>query len=507
MESSNSTRIARNTVFLYIRMFVSMAISLYTSRVVLNALGVEDYGIYGIIGSIVVLFSFLNSSMSASTSRFMTFEMGRRDAHRLTAVFNCALIIHVVLAVIVVVLLETLGIWFLNHKLVIPENRMLAATWVFHLSTAACALTIMQVPFSAAIISNERMGFYAYIDIIHSILKLGIVFLLGITAFDKLVFYAVLMLGVHLIVFSANTLYCQTKFPECKLDLRWNKKLGKSMLGFSAWTIYPNVCFTSRQQGTNFLLNIFGGTIVNAAAGIAATTLAVLEQFSNNVLMAARPQIIKRYAEGDTRSMADLLKQTSLIANLLFLIVAIPFVAEIKYVLKAWLIIVPPYTTGFCLALVIGAFISLNSNVIYISIQASGKMMLYSITAGTTSLMVLPVLYLIFHHGGSLLFAYIIPIASNSAIYLYCLYSLKKISPDISLRHYVWGTLFQSILCVLAAIGSLIVLHLYMPSSFLRLFISIFLSSVLIIGISYHFVLSQSVKQMIRSKIKEKFKP
>ena len=277
------------------------------------------------------------------------------------------------------------------------------------------------------------------------------------------------------------------------------------MISFSAWSLYPKICFSSRQQGTNVLLNIFGGTIVNAAAGLASTTLTILEQFATNILMASRPQIIKLYAQGNINSMVKLLKQTSLISNMLFAICAIPFIAEIDYILSLWLVNVPAYTSGFCVTLIIGSFITLNNNVIYSSILASGKITLYSITAGTTSILVLPVLYFIFKNGGSLYYAYGIPIIVNILIYFYCLAVLKKITKTVSITKYIRDTLGISLLLIIIPSMCLWALQYYMPSSFLRLLVSVCLSTSVLLIIAFKCVLPKSIKQFIITKIKNRF--
>lgn len=500
-EESANRRIAKNTLALYVRMLLSMAVSLYTSRVVLNTLGVEDYGTYGLVGSVVVLFTFLNGAMSLSTSRYLTYELGTGNTERLRRVFNCALWIHLGIVVLVVVLAETVGLWFLLNVLKIPAGRMGAAQWVYQLSVLASVVTITQVPYNASVMAHERMDFYSYVEIFGSFLKLGIVYLLVLAPYDKLIFYATLVFAVQLLLATIYRVYCIRHFPECHFRGLWDKELGRSMLSFSGWSLYSNLCFTSRQQGTNYLLNIFGGVAVNAAAGLATTTLYILEQFSNNLLLAARPPIIKSYACGDLPEMERLLCLTSTVANLLYLMVAIPFIAEMPYVLRLWLVNVPPYMTGFCVLLIVGAFISLNNNVIFIAIQASGRVRVYSMIAGTIALLVVPVLYLIFRFHGSLYWAYGLSIVSPFITYFYCLYSLSLISHNINLWYYVWYTLLRVLIICIPTIIVVLLLKKELPFSFSR-FIMVCLFSVLLLGgLGYVVLLPQHMKTKIKQTI------
>ena len=291
----NRRKIFKNTVMLYVRLLFSTIISLYTSRVVLNQLGVNDYGIYSLVGGIVLIFSFLNASMSAATSRFITVEITNGDENTLKETFNVALITHIIIAGIVLILAETVGLWFVLNKLNIENHRMTAALWVYQLSVASSLVSITQVPYNSSLIAHENMGLFAYIDILSSVLKLGVALLLYVAFFDSLIFYAVFIFIVSVIIASLYRIVCIRKYKECRFQWKWNKEIGKSLLNFSGWNLYAQGCFVGRQQGTNILLNIFGGTAVNAAAGLATTIQNIIEQGATNLVMAARPQIIGQY--------------------------------------------------------------------------------------------------------------------------------------------------------------------------------------------------------------------
>lgn len=291
-------RIAKNAIMLYLRMFLTMIVGLYTSRIVLTTLGVEDYGVYGVVGGIVSMLSFLNASMSGATSRFLTFELGRGDRQRLSDTFSTALIFHVLIAIIVFIIAETVGLWFFYNKLVIPENRIDAAFWVYQLSILSSMFTITQVPYNSCIIAHEKMDVYAYVEMLNVTLKLGIVYLLMVGNFDKLILYAVLVFLVSFIIMFIYRIYCLYMFEECKFHFIVKKAYMSPFLTFSGWDLYGNLSYTVRIQGANFVLNMFYGVVLNAANGIASTVQGILMGFSSNIIMAFKPAIIKKYAVG-----------------------------------------------------------------------------------------------------------------------------------------------------------------------------------------------------------------
>ena len=268
---TSNKRIAKNALMLYIRMFISMIVGLYTSRVVLATLGVEDYGIYGVVGGVVSMMGFLNASMSGATSRFLTFELGRGDMKRLADTFSSALIVHIGIAIIVFIVAETVGLWFLCNKLVIPEDRMEAAHWVYQCSILSAMLGITQAPYNASIIAHEKMGVYAYVEILNVTLKLLIVYLLVIGDFDKLKLYAVLVLAVSVLIMLIYRIYCIRMFQETHFHFVWKKDILKPLLSFSGWNLYGNLGNMFQQQGTNFVINFFFGVVMNAAMSVGLT--------------------------------------------------------------------------------------------------------------------------------------------------------------------------------------------------------------------------------------------
>lgn len=390
---SSNKRIAKNTVMLYIRMLLSMVVSLYTSRVVLNTLGVEDYGIYGVVGGVVAMFSFLNSAMSGATSRFLTYEMGRGDTQRLKDTFSSALLVHIGIALIVFVLSETVGLWFLIHKLVIPDERMIAAHVVYQLSILSTMVSITQVPYNATIIAHEKMDIYAYVELLNVSLKLLIVFLLPVIGHDKLIVYGILIFAVSVLIAMTYRWYCFKRFQEVHFRFFWNKNIIYPMLSFTGWDLYGNMSVSWRQQGMNFLLNIFFGPALNAASSIATTIQGVISGLSGNISMAYRPQIIKNYASRNFDRMNELLVMSVKFTLTMFLMIAIPAFIEIETVLSLWLGIVPEYTATFFRLIILSNIFTVVNGIITIPIHATGNIKQISFYTGSIYLISLLPMY------------------------------------------------------------------------------------------------------------------
>lgn len=306
-KQTDNKRIAKNTLMLYIRMIFVMLVSLYTSRVVLATLGIEDYGIYNVVGGVVVMFGFLNGAMSASTSRYITFALGKGELGEQLKVFNTSLQIHLIIALLILLLAETVGLWFLQSKMIIAGDRQYAAFWVYQCSVLTMMASIINVPFNASIIAHERMSVFAYISIFEVISKLGIVYLLMIVPVDKLIFYAALLFAVQLLMQSVYMRYCVRHFEEVELKKIWSKPLFTEMLGFAGWNLMGNCAGILSTQGVNILLNMFFGPAVNAARGVAVQVQGAVSYFSSNFQMALNPQITKNYATGDLQAMHNML--------------------------------------------------------------------------------------------------------------------------------------------------------------------------------------------------------
>ncbi|NDV78862.1 polysaccharide biosynthesis protein [Dysgonomonas sp. 511] len=504
-EISNNKRIAKNTVMLYIRMLLSMVVSLYTSRVVLNTLGVEDYGVYGVVGGVVTMFSFLNASMSGATSRFLTYEMGQGNHLRLKETFSSALIIHIGIALFVFILAETIGLWFVYNKLVIPEGRMTAAIWVYQFSVLSTMITITQVPYNASIIAHEKMDVYAYVEIANVVLKLLIVYLLVIGDCDKLILYAILVFLVSVIIAFTYRIYCLKKFEECKFNFTWNKEILKPMLSFSGWDLYGNMCVVARTQGTNILLNIFFGTILNAANSIAITVNGVVLGLANNILMAYRPQIIKKYSTREWLSFHELLINATKYSLLFFLLLTIPLMFEVEFVLKLWLGIVPEYTVDFCRIILILNCLGLINSVVTIGIHATGDIKRLSVITGTFFLFVIPLSYFFLKSGYSANVVYVCSCVMMVVIIISNLSLLKGLSPQFLVSHYLYDSIIKPfIITVIASILSLQIYIYIQPGIIRLLFICIVSTSSLISG-TYFIMLDKKQRVFLLALLKTKY--
>lgn len=393
---SSNTRIAKNTLALYFRMLLNMVVVFYTSRIVLDALGVEDYGIYNVVGGIVYLFTFLNTSMSSATQRFLTFEIGKKsDVNRMAKVFSTSLNIHVLISLAILILGETVGLYFLNAYMVIPHERIFAANWVYQCSVAACCVGIVALPFNAIIISYERMRVFAWISIFDVVLKLLIAYLLYLTAYDKLVVYSSLILLVSLITPLIYYSYCRKHFLECKFKIVKDKALFKEMCNFAGWNLIGNLAYMGFTQGLNILLNVFFGPVVNAARGVAVQVQGAVGQFSRNFQMAVNPQITKKYAAGDLKGMHTLLYRSSKFSFFLLLVISLPVILQTEKILNWWLVDVPDHAVNFFRIIICISMLDVLANPLNVSAQATGKIKCYQLIEGGSLLLIVPVSYIV----------------------------------------------------------------------------------------------------------------
>lgn len=395
-QKENTKRIAKNTMMLYIRMLFGMLVSLYTSRVVLQALGVEDYGIYNVVGGVVSMFSLLSGSLSAAVSRFLTFELGRNNLNRLTKVFSTALCVHAILALVVLILSETVGVWFLNYHMNIPENRMFAANWVFQFSIFSFLLGLFSVPYNASIVSHERMSVFAFVGIGDTLLQLSIVLFIafGDIHLDKLIFYACLLVLKGLVLQTFYFYYCRRSFEECRFRLNIDRPLLKEMTGFAGWNFIGASSALLRDQGCNILLNIFYGPLLNTARGIANQVNAAIGAFVGNFMVALNPQITKSYAEGDYRYTFSLIFRGARFSFYLLLFLALPVLLNTQYILSIWLNVVPEHTVLFVQLVLVLSMCDTISNPLITVMLATGRIKNYQIIVGGLQMMNFPLSYL-----------------------------------------------------------------------------------------------------------------
>lgn len=395
-QSENTKRIAKNTLMLYVRMLFSMLVSLYTSRVVLNTLGVEDYGIYNVVGGFVAMFSLVSSSLSSSVSRFLTFELGKGDMERLRRVFTTSVSIQLVLMVVILILMETVGVWFLNTRMTIPANRLYAANWVFQASIISFLLGLFSVPYNASIVSHERMKAFAYIGILDVILRLFIVLFIAYSSwqFDRLIVYALLLVAVGASLQCIYLYYCRKNFEECRFRIYFDKECWKEMSAFAGWNFIGCTAGLLKDQGVNILLNLFIGPIVNAARGIAMSVNTAVVGFAGNFMAALNPQITKSYAAGEQAYMISLVERGSRFSFYIMLIFALPILMETDFVLTLWLKQYPAHTVNFVRLVLLLSMIDILSNTLITTQNATGKIRNYQLVVGSMLLMNFPLSYI-----------------------------------------------------------------------------------------------------------------
>lgn len=398
---TNNKTIAKNTMFLYFRMFVTMIISLFTSRVVLQTLGVDDFGIYQAVGGIVGLLSFINSALATGSSRFLTFSMGEGDAQKLKRVFSTTLTAHVGLAIIIVVLAESVGLWFLFNKMVIPAERMDAAVYAYHLSIVTAFFSITQVPYGACIIAHERMTVYAYVSIVEAVLKLVIVYLLVVGDFDKLKLYATLLCAVQVGIILFYRYYCTRRFEEVSLRLSIDKNIFKEVASFSGWSLFANASIALNNQGILILLNMFFAPAVVAARSISLQVNGIANQFVSNFQTAANPQIVKMYAAGDYEGSKHLLIQTTKVSYYMMLILALPIAITANSLLRFWLGVVPVYADVFLQLVVIQSLFHVFDVSFYRALYAKGQIRENALISPTLGFIQFPIVYFLFKVGAS----------------------------------------------------------------------------------------------------------
>jgi len=484
--SANNKRIAKNTILLYFRMFLTMGVSLYTSRIVLNTLGVEDFGIYNVVGGVVIMFSFLNSSMSSATQRFLSFELGKGDYAQLKKVFSMSVNIHAVIAIAIFILAETIGLWFLNTKLNIPEGRMEAANWVYQFSVLSFMLTVMGVPYNATIIAHERMNVYAWVSIIEVVLKLAIVFALVWFGVDKLKLYAVLVLGVTIVTWTIYRFYCKQHFAESKYRFAWDKSLFKTLMNYAGWNLFGNVASVAYNQGINIMLNIFFGPVINASRGIAYQVNGAVSGFVSNFQMSMNPQIVKSYAANDIKYMHQIIFQGAKYSFFLLFILSLPILLETEIILKTWLKIVPEYTVIFTRLAIINVLIDCVSGPLMTAAQASGRIKKYQAIVGGLLLLILPVSYLLLKLGfppQSTLYVSI----SISVIALFA--RLFIISPlvNLSILTFVRSVIFRVLLVAGVAVLFPLIVKQSIGNEFIQFFV-VCISSVLSVVLSIYWL-------------------
>lgn len=500
--TENNKRIAKNTLLLYFRMLLLMAVSLYTSRVVLNALGVEDFGIYNVVGGIVAMFTVLSGSLSAAISRFITYELGKENQENLNKIFSSAVTIQLGLAGIILLLAESIGLWFLNFKMNIPISRMEAANWVFQFSIFTFAINLISVPYNASIIAHERMSAFAYISILEAIGKLTIAFLIAISPMDKLTFYAILMCVVAFIVRLTYGNYCKRHFSECTYHFSWDKQLLKQMFGFAGWNFIGASSAILRDQGGNIVINLFCGPTVNAARGIAFQVNNAVNQFVTNFMTALNPQITKSYASGDKEYMMTLIFQGARLSFYMLFLLSLPILINTHYILTLWLKMVPEHAIAFVQLTLIFALSESISQPLITAMLATGKIRNYQIIVGGLQMMNLPISYIFLRIGFFPEIVIIIAIIISQSCLIARLLMLRKMI-NISLKKYM-KKVYCNIITVMI-ISSIIpfMLTINNDETFLTFILQSFITIACTIITIYYIGCSKSEKLFIKNKLQK----
>lgn len=502
--TSNST-IAKNTMFLYFRMLLTMAIGLFTSRIVLQVLGVENYGIYNLVGGVVIFFTFINNSLLSGTQRFLSFELGKENP-QITEVFSSCFRLHLILSLIFLIIAETIGLWLINTQLVIPAERLYAANWVYQFSVITCVINIIRCPLNAALISYERMGVYAYIGILEAVLKLAVAYLLFISPVDKLISYSTLTFVSMLIVLVISTYYTLKKLPEISLTRNTNKNLMKDVVNFSKWSVLGSLVNVGMEQGLSIIINIFYGVVGNAAVGVANQVNSHIAGFVNNFQVALNPQLTKNQAGNDRQKQFNLIYRSAKFSYFIMLFLAVPIVLNLDYLLYLWLGTYPPHTTSICLFIILGVLIETLSGPLWVSIFATGKIRTYQLVISSVLLMNMPLAFL----AGELNLPPASVFAIRAAIFIVALVVrlifLKKMI-NLEFTPFAKNVIIPVTIVSVPLFALIYAKYRYIPettfASFVLQSIAILIIEIVIIGM---FGLNNSEREFISKTIKKKIK-
>lgn len=503
--AENNKRIAKNTLLLYIRLFVTMVIGLFTSRVILSTLGVTDYGVNNVVAGFVAMFSMFTNSLSAAISRFLTFNLGKGDAEKLKTVFSTSVNIMIAMAIIVTIVAGIFGLWFLNSKLNIPADRMYAANWVFHFSVITFAVNLISIPYNASIIAHEKMDVFAYISILEVVLKLAVVYMLYISPLDKLITYSFLLLLVSVFIRIVYGIYCSRKLEECCYSMVFDRTLLKEMGGFAGWNMLGTACTMFNTQGVNILMNLFFGVVTNAARGIVNQVESVIVQFVSNFTTALNPQVTKSYASGNLDYMHSLVYKGTKFSYYLILIMALPFMFEAEFVLKLWLGEYPEEAPLFLRLAIIATMVDRLGNTTAVAAWATGNIKKYYIIVSATIIFVFPLTYIAYKIGAPAYVAYLIFIIFYFVIMWQKVFILKGLTgfqPKEFLKNVMYPITITTIMAILIPLLTAHYLADNVVGSILQIIISVMSSIVAI----YLFGLTKGEKALMMDTIQSRIK-
>ena len=503
--TSSNKRIARNSIFLSIRMVIVMIISLYTSRVILQTLGVEDYGVYNVVCGFVAMFTFLNTSMSNGIQRFFNFELAKNGTDGANKVYVTSLLIQLLLGVVIIVLTESIGLWYLHNKMVIPEGRMFAAEWIFQLSMVGFLLVIMQVPYTAAVMAHEKMDFYAIVSILDAVIKLVLVIILPYVDYDKLITFGAFILAMHIFDFLLYFFYCKKKFAEITLRNRKEKGLDKalfgSMLGFSGWNIFGSFSNMMRDQGINLIMNFFYGPVVNAARGIAMQVNGAINNLLGSILTPVRPQVIQSYARKEIDRSMRLTFSISKFSLFFLMLLALPISVEIDCILHLWLgDVVPEHTQVFCIIILATSAILIPMGALATLVHASGKMKTYQLVGSIVKLLSVPIAFVMMKIGYTPEWALIAVFVFDAIGFFVGMLIIKTLMP-FSIRNYLKYVLIPITPVFIISFIVEYALHYYMSDGILRLLVVLMAGSIISLVSFYLMAITKEEKVILNGLI------
>lgn len=498
---NNNKQIAKNTLYMYFRMLLILIISLYTSRVVLKTLGIDDFGIYNLVNGIIVSFSFINNSLVSSAQRYMSYALGARDKQQFNSIFSTCIVLFTLVGLVFCLILEPIGLWLINNKLTIPVSRISAANFIFHIAILNSLLSFIRIPYSSAIISCEKMSFYAYLSIIESIAKLLVVFLLVLISIDKLILYSSLLLMITMITNVVYIYFCR-KTIKCKVSKQWNISQIKDIFSFSSWSLYEGLANIAKVEVVSLLLNVFNGVALNAAVGIAKQLNMAVNNFTANFQTAFRPQITKSYASGDKDRLQYLIYNTSKFSTVIFLIIALPLCYNIDFLLELWLGVVPQYTASFSICFIFVSLIEAIGGPFWMTGHAIGNIKWLQLISGSIRLMSIPIAYilLVYKYNPSCVFA--AQVMLELFVYVYrMIYLRNKIHFNIAgyLKNVLWR------LCVVGCFTfSVIYICCMNFIGWKSLMVSSILSILIISYLSLFYLISPSQRVKILTLVKNR---
>jgi len=507
--SQDDKRLAKNAFFMYVRMAITMLVGLYTSRVVLRVLGVEDYGLQNVIGGIIAMFAVLNSALVNTTSRFITVSLAKDDTQDTRQIFNMTLLMHFMVGLLLVVLGETVGLWYLHTKLVIPEGREIAAEWLYQITVISAFLSTLMVPFNAAIVAHEKLNVYALLQIVDVFLKLGIVFLLQVVSFDKLIFYSGLTFIVTILDFIVYYVYCHTRFLEIKFMFFWDWSIFRDIIRFIGWALVGNFSSMFYTQGINLMLNAFCGPAVNAARGIAVQVELVVKQFANNVQVSINPQILKSHSVGDLTRMHSLVCASSRYCFYLLFLITLPIMFEAEFILHLWLGQVPEHTVNFIRLILIVVLLDAFINPMFTANLATGKLNTYYIPVFSCSFSFMFITYFAIKQTRvpeSVFLCYLLLNILGVVVRVFVMNKQIRLTPLTYMKKVVSPTLLVTVLSVIPPL----LCHNLIRGDWMRFTITIFVSFLSILIFVYYVGITNNEKsfavQYIRTKVKAVFK-